>query len=180
MKLSTERLNLREFTLKDAKQVVRNIGNLKVSRYLLVVPHPYSLKDAKWWLNQCQTEVRKRPREKYNLAIELKDHTLMGGVSLNKVDRYQGTADIGYYLGEDFWRQGYMTEAATAIINFAFDKLKLRRLQAPIFRENKASQGLAKSLGFKKEGLLRKVARAKSTGKIHDEVVYGLLKEDWK
>jgi len=73
-----------------------------------------------------------------------------------------------------------MTEATTKIIDFTFNRLKLRKLKILCFVENKASNGLAKKLGAKLEGTLRKHCRAKSTGKIHDENIYGLLKEEWK
>ena len=146
-----------------------------------MVRHPYTMKDAKAWINHCQEAVKKRPRTNYNFAIELKSpQTLMGGIGLDHIDRYSGTAEMGYYLGEDFHRQGYMSEAAAAVIDFAFNRLKLRRLEAFVFKGNEGSQGLAKKLGFKQEGIMKQAVRAKSTDEIHDKVIYGLLKENWK
>lgn len=73
-----------------------------------------------------------------------------------------------------------MTEATEKIIDFAFNKLKLRKLKIPAFAVNKASNGLAKKLGFILEGTLRKNCRAKSTGKIHDENIYRMFREEWE
>jgi len=181
MKLETKRLILRELTKKDTMDICNNVNNLQVTRYLLVVPHPYKKSDAEKWINYCIEKSKEKPRENYELGIELKDEKrIIGAIALTKIDRFQGTAEIGYWLGEKYWRQGIMSEAARELIDFTFKKLKLRRLEAPIFKENKASQGLVKSLGFRYEGTKRKAAKAKSTGKIHDETLYGLLKEDYK
>lgn len=85
-----------------------------------------------------------------------------------------------YWLGEKYWKNGYGTEAAKKIIDFGFNKLKLRRIDVEAFTKNKASNALIKKLGFTYEGTLRRAKRAKSTGKIHDENIYGLLREEWK
>ena len=73
-----------------------------------------------------------------------------------------------------------MTEAKIAVNDFAFDKLKLRRLNSDVFTDNKASNATQLKMGYKLEGTQRKAVKAKASGKIHDENIYGLLKEDWK
>ena len=181
MKLTTERLILRDVELSDAKSIRKYINNLNVSRYLLAVAFPYTKKDAEWWVNHCKEEQKKKPRENYEFGIVIKPgKEVVGGVGLSKVDLGQGTADIGYWIGEDFWRKGYVSEAIIKLIEYAFNELELRRLKIPAFVENEGSNGLAKKLGFKFEGTLRKACKAKSTGKIHDENIYGLLKEEWR
>ena len=180
MKLITKRLIIREIRNKDKKDLLKNINDLDVSRNLLVVPYPYKNKDAEWWINKCEKEAKEKPRKNYNLIIELKSKkVLIGGVGLVKVDRFQGTAEVGYWLGKNYWRKGFMSETLKAILNFAFKKLKLRRMNLDTFRENKASSNLAKKNGFKFEGVKRKSVRSKADGKIHDDKIYGLLKEDW-
>jgi RimJ/RimL family protein N-acetyltransferase len=158
-----------------------NINNINVYSYLLVVPHPYSLKDAKWWINKCQKAMKEKPRKSYELGIELKkEKGMIGCVTLAKVDKYQGIAMLGYWLAEPYWRQGIMYEAAMKILDFGFNKLKLRRIDVDAFVENKGSNGLIRKLGFNYEGVRRKRNRAKSTGNIHDDNIYGLLREDYK
>jgi len=180
MKLTTKRLILREITMRDIESLIVNISNLNVSKYLLVVPYPYTIKDAKWWINHCKEIAREKSRTSYELNITLRSQPgIIGGIGLGKVDREQGTSDIGYWLGEQYWRQGIMTEAAVAMLDFAFQRLKLRRIKIPVFTDNAASNGLARKLGFQYEGMLRKAGVAKSTGKIHDENIYGLLREEW-
>jgi len=181
MKLETKRLILRPIKMSDAKDVVKNINNLNVSKCLLVVPHPYTLKDAKWFVNHCKEKRKEKPIKNYEFSITLKtDNKVIGGAGITNIDYEQGTADLGYWLGESYWRQGIMTEAINKLIEIAFNKLKLRRLRIPAFKSNKASNELARKLGFKYERCLRKAMKAKSTGKIHDETLWGLLKSEWK
>jgi len=180
MILKTERLILRNIREKDINHLIEGINNIKVSRYLLVVPHPYTKNDAKWWIKECAKKARQRPIKDYNFSIELKsEKKLIGAVGLHNLNRFQGTAEIGYWLGENYWRQGIMYEASRAILDFAFKKLKLRRIDVSVFAENKASNSLVKKLGFRYEGTRIKRCKAKATGKIHDENVYGLLKGDY-
>ena len=179
--IKTKRLILREYELSDAKEITLKINNLKVSKYLAVVPYPYKLKDANWWINHCAEAKEKRPRESYELAVILREGgELMGGAGLTNVDRRIGSAELGYWLAEEYWRQGFMSEAISALIDFAFKKLKLNRVVIPAYVPNAGSSGLAKKLGFKLEGTTRESASPKSTGKIHDTNDWGLLKREWR
>ena len=181
MKLSTKRLTIKDIKPVDADSIRENINNLNVSKYLLTVPHPYTKKDIKWWVNHCAEKQKEKPKTSYEFGISIKpSNKIVGGVGLSNINKEQGTAELGYWIGESYWRQGYVSEAVKELINFGFNKLKLRRLVIPAFIENKGSNALAKKLGFTFEGTLRKACKAKSTGKIHDEHIYGLLKSEWK
>ena len=73
-----------------------------------------------------------------------------------------------------------MTEAKIAANDFAFDKLKLRKLNSEVFTENVASNATQRKMGYKLGGARRKEKRSLASGKIHDDKMYGLLKQDWK
>ncbi len=177
MRLTTKRLILRDINLKDAGDIAKEANNLKVSRYLLLLPHPYLLKDAKWFINKCKKDTKQKPRKSYEFGIELKkEKKVIGMVGLCSIDKYQGTATLGLWLGQDYWRKGIATEALKKIISFAFNKLRLRRLEAGVFTENNPSYSMIEKLGFKLEGTKIKSRKAKATGKIHDEKIYALLK----
>ena len=181
MKLETKRLILRQIKMSDTKDLVDAINNLNISKWLLAVPYPYTIKDAKWFVNHVKEKSNEKPRTSYEFAIILKsENKLVGGTGLNSIDRDQETAEIGYWIAEPCWRQGYVTETTNKLIELAFNKLKLRRLKIPAYKTNQASNGLAKHLGFKYEGCLRKAMRCKATGKIHDENIWGLLRSEWK
>ena len=177
--LETERLILRQIRMKDASRLVEQINNINISKWLLVVPFPYRLKDAKWYINHVAEEIKKKPRTSYSFAVELKESPgVIGGFGISGIKFDQGTADLGYWLGQDYWRKGYATEGITSLINYAFRDLRLRRLRIPAFATNPASNALAKSLGFTYEGCLRRAVVCKATGKIHDENLWGLLKSE--
>jgi len=180
-RFTTQRLILRQIEMKDAKDLVRQINNLNISKWLLAVPYPYTLRSAKWWINHCREKEKEKPRTSYEFAVELRENPgIIGGFGISNVKRDQGTADLGYWLGQDYWRKGYATEGVTKIIDYAFQQLKLRRLVIPAFAANEGSNGLAKSLGFTYEGRFRQAVVCKATGKIHDENVWSLLRKEFK
>lgn len=154
---------------------------MNVSKWLLAVPHPYKKSDAKWWIEHCQHNYRKRKHDGYEFAIELKSESkLIGGIGLSKIKPDQGTATIGYWINPKYQRKGYGSEALKAVLDFAFNELKLRRIEAEVFVGNPSSGKLLEKFGAKKEGLKRKAKICKADGKIKDEFVYGLLKEEYK
>ena len=87
-------------------------------------------------------------------------------------------AEVGYILNRVQWRKGLMSEAAIAIIGFAFGTMGLHRLEADTDVDNIGSLALLYKLGFAREGLFRE--RWWVYGKWQDSVMLGLLKSDWK
>jgi len=178
MRLITKRLILKPPTLRDAKDIAANANDLEVSRYLALVPYPYSVKDARDFIKLRRKKAKHNP---YNFGITLKSSgKVIGMIGLTAYDKFAGKAEVGYWLGKKYWRQGIAEEALRAFIKFAFGKLKMTRLEAGALVENKASKNLLKKVGFKKEGLKRKAARPRSTGKWHDTYIFGLVKSDIK
>jgi len=181
MKLITKRLILRPLKDSDAKSIVENIDDLDVSKWLLAVPYPYKLKDAKDWIKKNKENWREKNKDDYSFGIELKEEKkIIGGIGIHKINKFQGKANIGYWIGKKYWRKGYGTEALKAILDFAFKKLKLRRIEAEVFVGNSSSGKLLEKFGAKKEGLKRKACKCKADNKIKDKYVYGLLKEEYK
>lgn len=181
MKIETKRLILRPLKDSDEKSLIENINNINVSKWLLVVPYPYTKKDAKWWINKVKSQWRKKEKEDYNFGIELKsEKKIIGGIGLSSVNKFQGDASLGYWLGENYWKKKYGSEALDVLLKFAFSKLKLRRIHADVFKGNPSSGKLLEKFGFQKEGLKRKAAKCKANKKIYDCIMYGLLKRDWR
>jgi RimJ/RimL family protein N-acetyltransferase len=181
MKLETKRLILREWKKGDEKDLIEGINNLNITKWLLVVPYPYKKKDADWYINHCKEKYRKKKKEGYAFAIELKEEKKsIGGISLDHVNKEQGTGTVGYWIAEPYWQNGYGSEALNELLKFAFNKLKLRRIGASVFPGNPSSGKLLEKFGAKLEGKKRKSAKCKADGKIKDEISYGLLKEEWR
>ena len=119
--------------------------------------------------------------DSYEFAIELKsEKKVIGGLSLNKINNFQGTAGGGIWLNKKYHNKGYGSEAFAERLKFAFNKLKLRRVETGFLKGNKSSFKMLKRMGYKLEGMKREAFRCKADGKIKDEYIMGLLKADWK
>ncbi len=181
MRLETKRLILRTPQIKDIKDVVEGAGNLNVSKWLVSVPYPYKKKDAEIFIKWNIKISKKKKPENYHFMIELKsEKKVIGTVGIYRINYFNGVGTTGSWINKKYWKNGYITEAKIAVNDFAFNKLKLRRLNTEVFVNNKASNATQLKMGYKLEGMRMRIVRSKATGKIHDEYVYGLLKEDWQ
>jgi ribosomal-protein-alanine N-acetyltransferase len=112
------------------------------------------------------------------LLFRREDNALLGGVSLSNVRRgVAESASLGYWIGERFARQGYMTEGLRLTLGFAFDRLRLYRVEAACLPHNTASRKLLLKSGFREEGYARQYLSI--NGLWQDHVLFGLLREDW-
>lgn len=182
MRLETKRLILREWKKKDMNDIVEGLNNLKITKWLAVVPYPFTKKDAEEWISLCIKSAKKRKnRDSYEFAIELKsERKVIGGISLSKINKFQGTASGGIWINQKYHKLGYGSEAFGERLKFAFNRLKLRRLENGFIKGNKSSFEMQKKFGYKIEGMRRKGFRCKADGKLKDEHITGLLREDWK
>lgn len=143
------------------------------------------------WDPDCLTEeyydkrFRRQVREwrddrTYPFLITLHDSdALIGAINLNNISRGAGQqASLGYWIGENHQRHGYMTEAGRLIMEFAFTELKLHRLNAGTLPENTRSRSMLTRLGFKEEGFAARYIQI--DGLWRDHVLYGLPIEDWE
>lgn len=179
--IETNRLKLRELRKGDEENIVNRIGSINVARYLQVVPHPYNLSDAEWFVNKQIKEREKGQREEFTFGITQKEQDqVIGCIGLSKIDLEQKQATLGYWLGQDFWGQGIMTEAAKEVIAFGFSELGLKRINVEAVVENQGSNRVIKKLGFVFEGVKRKGMISKATGEVHDVNKYGLLRDEWE
>jgi RimJ/RimL family protein N-acetyltransferase len=103
---------------------------------------------------------------------------MIGKCILFRFDQANHRAEIGYILNREYWRQGLMQQALEAVIDFAFDTLKLHRIEADVDTENTGSIAILEKLGFKREGLFRE--RWFVYDEWQDSLMLGLLKQDWQ
>ena len=86
-------------------------------------------------------------------------------------------AELGYWLAQPAWGNGFATEAAEAAIDFGFARLGLARIYAQVLADNRASLRVLDKLGMVNEGVKRQhVHKAR---RLHDVVLYGLLRDEW-
>jgi RimJ/RimL family protein N-acetyltransferase len=181
MRLETKRLILREWKKGDVEDLVEGLGNLGVAKWLAFVPHPYTEKDARMWIRSCIKNAKAGTDSRsHEFAIELKSEgKVIGGVSLNRINPFHGTAGGGIWLNAKYQGNGYGSEAFGEKIRFAFEDLKLRRLENGFFGRNRASLDMQKRFGYRIEGLRRKAFRCMADGKLKDEFVTAFLREEW-
>ena len=180
MTIETKRLILRKPKISDWKDIVEGIGEYDIAKMLLKVPYPYKKKDADDFIKRMIKTWKDKEPSDYLFFIELKsEKKVIGAIGIHRIDKFSKTGETGSWINKKYWRNGYITEAKIAINNFAFNELKLRRLDSPVFRDNIASNATQLKMGYKFEGIKRKCSKSKASGKIHDINIYGLLKADW-
>lgn len=141
-----------------------------------------------WTADELSRSAFKRRLERYQIdrqsgagypffVFRSRDNVLLGACNLNNVRRgVQQSADIGYWIGTPYIRQGHTRMAVRRIMAFAFDTLGLHRVEAACRPENKASRKLLKSVGFQFEGRAR--AFLNIAGEWHDHDRFALLNTD--
>jgi RimJ/RimL family protein N-acetyltransferase len=138
--LTTPRLTLRPPQDADAPALLRHLSNLNVSRWTGRIPHPYGPEDAAAFLVHC----RNRPEGALILLVELAGEVI-GGIGIEK-------GELGYWLAEPHWGQGYGSEAARAVADHAFDELGRDHMAASYCIGNAASRRILEGLGFVETG----------------------------
>ena len=109
--------------------------------------------------------------------LRREDDALLGGITLANVRRgVAQSCTFGYWIGKPFARLGYMTEAVHGACGFAFDHLRLHRVEAATLPHNTASQGVLRKSGFREEGLAR--SYLKIDGKWQDHRLFALLRDE--
>ena len=176
MQLKTKRLILRKPKKTDWKDIAEGLGEYGISK-MTAAPYPYRKKDADLFIAKA---INRWGKKGYTFFIELKSEKKIIGVIELSIDLRNNMATTASWINKKYWKKGYITEAKIAANDFAFYKLKLRRLNSIVFTGNKASNATQIKVGYKFEGLRRKYIRNEASGKIHDVHMYGLLKEDWK
>jgi ribosomal-protein-alanine N-acetyltransferase len=171
--LQTERLLLRPFHLEDAAVVQRLAGDRIIADTALTIPHPYLDGMAEGWI-ATHAEAWDR-QEMLTLAITTEAEGVIGAISLH-LDPANRRAELGYWVGEPFWNRGYATEAARAVISFAFGPLELNRIHAAHLTRNPASGRVLIKAGMSHEGTLRQ--HIVKWGRPEDVAVYAILRHD--
>jgi ribosomal-protein-alanine N-acetyltransferase len=170
--LETARLKLRPYSEADIAELVPLIGAREVAATTLRIAHPYTEQDARAFLALAQEP------DKIWLATTLRsDGRQIGGVGLRVEDPHRH-AELGYWLGMPYWRQGYATEAACEMLRYGFVDLGLHRIFASHFRHNPASGRILVKLGMRYEGCQREHLR--KWDQFVDSELYGVLRQEWK
>jgi RimJ/RimL family protein N-acetyltransferase len=170
--LRTPRLVLDSPVLDDAPELQRLAGAREIADTTLSIPHPYALDHAFTWIEQQQKEAQSG--RAYSFAVRLTNRTLIGSAGLRDIDREDRQAELGFWIGREWWGNGYAREAAAEVIRFGFDSLALNRVFAHHMLRNPAAGRVLQAVGMRQEGVLRR--RVQKWGVYEDVVLYSALR----
>lgn len=173
--IQTDRLLLRGFTTDDAADVRILAGAPEIARTTLNIPHPYEVGMAESWIQSHQRAYAEGAGIIFAICKQGKGQ-LLGAIGLTIQSVYR-RAELGYWIALDSWGKGYATEAARAVVNFGFVKLKLNKIYATHMRQNTASGRIMQKIGMQQEGLLRQ--HVQKDGNYIDLVLYSILASEW-
>ncbi len=169
----TQVFTLRPFRDGDEASLVANANNIKIFNNVKdSFPHPYTYDDALWWIS-----INKQSDKPITcFAIDVNGQVIgaMGIIIGSDVQRV--TAEIGYWLGENYWGKGIATEALKQTSDYVFTNFPdLVRIWAAVFEHNKPSMNILEKAGFELEGIRKKGAI--KNGVVIDEYVYVKFRE---
>jgi len=175
-KIETKRLLLRPFELSDGSRVKKLAGDKAIADTTLNIPHPYEDGMAEEWISTHQAKFESG--ELANYAIILKStKCLIGAIGLTINKRFN-RAELGYWIGKEYWNQDYCTEASKAMLEYGFRNLGLNKIIATHIDRNPASGKVMEKIGMKKEGFFRE--HVTKWEKYEDMASYGILKKEWE
>lgn len=162
---------LREWKLSDKDSLAENANNINIWNNVRdYFPYPYTIEDGEQFINMVLS--KEPPCTDFTIDVEGKAVGGIGIVLNSDVERI--SAEIGYWLGENYWNRGIMTNAVKEMVDYAFSHFPIKKLYAPVFDFNIASQRVLEKAGFEKEAVLKQAAIKNS--KIIDFHYYGLIK----
>jgi len=152
-KIKTDRLTLSELLATDIPTIIKYAGNKKIAETTLNIPHPYKEKDAIFWINMAHQGFQNKTQYTFGIRLNATNEWI-GGIGLIINQRFN-RAELGYWIAEPFWNNGYATEAVKAILKFGFETLQLNKIYATHLMGNPASGKVMIKNGMIKEGELK-------------------------
>lgn len=165
---------IRKWKLSDAKDLAIALSNRKVQDNLRDgLPYPYSEQDGKDYISDM---LSAREDDTFAFAITV-DNKVVGSIGVFRQGNiHRQTAELGYYIAEEYWSKGITTEAVKQICEYVFSKSDIIRIYAEPFAYNTASCRVLEKAGFQYEGILR--SNAVKNGEVIDMKMYSLLRTE--
>ena len=165
---------IRKWKLTDAKDIAVALSNKKIQDNLRDgLPYPYSEKDG---IDFISSMISANEDETFAFAITLDDKVIGSIGVFRQQNIHRQTAEMGYYIAEEYWGKGIMTDAVKQICEYVFKNSDILRIYAESFAYNTGSCRVLEKAGFQYEGTLRN--NAVKNGKVIDMKMYSLLREE--
>ena len=172
MYLELEACVVRPWRETDIDSLAKHANNRKIWLNLRdAFPHPYTRGDAVTYIGLA---ISSKPETRFAITVNKEAVGSIGFLPQNDVERV--SAEIGYWLSEEYWGRGIMTEVLRAVTEYAMREHDLMRIYALPFEWNTASSRVLEKCGYTLEGRLRKSAI--KNGKVIDQLMWGYVKDD--
>jgi len=163
---------IRKWKLTDAKDIAVALSNKNVQDNLRDgLPSPYSEQDG---MDFISSMLSANETETFAFAITLDDKAIGSIGVFRQQNIHRQTAEMGYYIAEEYWGNGIMTDAVKQICEYVFENSDILRIYAEPFAHNIGSCRVLEKAGFKYEGTLR--SNAVKNGKVVDMKMYSRLR----
>lgn len=169
---NAKRFTIRTYRKSDAPSLAKNINNKTINMELgNKVPYPYSLDDARSFIEKTMKEVRRKKPSNLSFVIDI-DGEVAGAVGFSSIEGHK--AELGYWIAEKHRGRGITSEAVKLITKFGFNELGFHRVYARLSPFNKPSMRVLEKAGYVKEGYLRK--EYMKNGKLMDSYIYAKVR----
>ena len=173
MELIRTKCWLRQLEFDDAMSIARHANDREIWLNLRDrFPHPYTVADAEEYIAYAAEQT---PCTSFGIVV---DGVAIGTISLmlgHDIERFN--AEVGYWIGREFWGRGIVTDAVVAATSYAFSTLERRRVFALPFVRNPASHRVLQKAGYICEGLMRRSAI--KDGQLLDQFLYATYDDRW-
>lgn len=169
MRIDRDGFAIRSVRIDDTELLARRADNPRIAENLQDrFPHPYTLEDARQWV---EAALHQGPETHFVIEVE---GEAAGTIGLELgADVYGHSAEIGYWLAEQYWGRGIATAAVRELTEWGFSTFGLVRVQALVFENNAASVRVLEKAGFELEGRMRRAVV--KNGRMMDQLLYGKL-----
>lgn len=147
----------------------------EMSPWLPFAHENYSISETRDYLKRCPEGWKKDTEYSFGI-IDSRDGSLIGGCGINRIDKENSWANLGYWVRTNRTEQGVATAATRLLAEWGFRVVKLCRLEILVATSNKRSQRVAEKVGAQREGILRN--RLKIGDNLHDAILYSLIPTD--
>lgn len=180
--LTTTRLIVRPMHPSDAQSMALHANSPLVAKYMsLAFPHPYTSSSADTWISM---NLAKPEQTDFCICERSCPEVVIGGIGLKLgADINSHTAEVGYWVGEQHWGKGYITECLEAFTRWSLvdrrgQGTRITRLWGGVLGGNGASMRCFEKCGYVKEGVLK--GHCEKYGEAYDLHLFGITKGDWE
>ena len=161
---------LRPWRINDVESLVENANNANIAKFMTdMFPHPYLKSNAESFISFATKDD-----PVHIFAIEV-DGKAVGGIGIHQqTDVMRKNAELGYWLGQNYWGKGIITRAVQQMVDFGFKTFDITRIYARPYHTNIASQRVLEKAGFTLEAKFEKTIF--KDGEFLDELVYAIRK----